>query len=40
MKEPGVGEKEMRRDLLTFKKGLERKEEEPMRSPEKEWAEG
>lgn len=32
--------KELGRDPLTFKKGLQRKEEEPMKSPEKEWAEG
>lgn len=27
-------------DPLTFKRGLQRKEEEPVKSPEKEWAEG
>lgn len=27
-------------ELLTFKRGLQRREEEPVKSPEKEWAEG
>lgn len=36
----GRKKKEMGRDLLTFRKGLQRREEEPVRSPEKEWAEG
>lgn len=37
---PGGGENELGRDPLTFKKGLQREEEEPGKSPEKEWAEG
>lgn len=33
-------ERAVRMDPLTFKRGLQRKEEEPVKSPEKEWAEG
>lgn len=36
----GKEEREVGRDPLTFKRGLRRKGEEPMKSPEKEWAEG
>lgn len=34
--ETAQGKKELGRDPLTFKKGLQRKEEEPVKSPEKE----
>lgn len=33
-------EREVGRDPLTFKRGMRRKGEEPMESPEKEWADG
>lgn len=41
MKETARGKKGRKaEETLSFKKTLERKEKEPVKSPEKEWAEG